>query len=205
MEVHEPNNPTRTTLAAIISLEQRHPGKYCCEPKGDGWRSHMYLPYGGTWTRHAKYSRGEQAKTPLPSYLIKQLEGLEMPEGTAFDCEWMGPRSVKDTGGQHWLTFYDILYFNGQWQGDLPYRERKSLMTTLLNLYKARAERAGKPHGNLLVTDYVEENFLQCYMDQKPENAGNELSEGIVVKGWDSKLLVRGGDNPDWFKVRYRG
>jgi hypothetical protein len=204
MEFRTPDNPISTTLAAAISIEQRRPGEYCFEPKGDGWRSPLYLPYGGTWTRHSKYSRGEQAKSTPPDDLMKELAGLEIPEGTAFDAEWMGPRCVKDTRGQHWFCIYDLLYLDGQWQGDLPYRERKSAMTTILNLYKAKAERAGKPHSRIMITDFAEGGLLQMYNDQKPENAGNELSEGVVMKRWDSKL-VGGGDNKSWLKIRYRG
>ena len=205
MLVREPDNPIATTLASAIAIERRHPGKHCIEPKGDGWRSPLYLPPGGVWTRHSKYTRGEQAKMTPPADLMKELAGLGIPEGTAFDSEWMGPRCVKDTMGNHWFTIYDLLYFDGKWQGDIPYRERKSMMTTLLNLYKAKAKAAGKHHERIVVTDYRDGGVLDYYNDQKPENCGgSELSEGIVMKRWDS-TLVGGGDNPGWLKIRYRG
>lgn len=198
-------------LSTVIDIERRHPGKYCCEPKSDGWRRPLYLPKGsgGIWTPYSKYNvatpgKGAEAKMMPPTGLMKELQSLGFPEGTAFDAEWMGPRCVKDTGGQHWFIIYDILYLDEQWQGDLPYRERKSMMTTIVNLHKAKAKAAGIDSSHILITDYVEEGFRECYEDQKPENnAGCELSEGIVVKRWDSKL-VGGGDNPNWMKVRYR-
>lgn len=195
MDFREPDNPKMTTIDVIMRRERDEPGKWVGEPKGDGWRSPLYNA-DGTWIRHSKYQTGPQAKTPMPRTLIQELEKLEFPKGTAFDAEWMGPRSVAYTHGHHWLIIYDLLYFNGQWQGDIPYKERKQNMTTLINLHRVRT---GVKAENIIIVPYVEKGFKAFYDEQKK----NPLSEGGVWKRWDS-TLKGGGDNPAWLKVRCR-
>lgn len=195
MRFIEPDNPIETMLSTAIRIEAEEPGCHVAEPKGDGWRSPVYKAED-RFIRHSKKTNGVEAKTPVPAVLMAELESLGFPKGTAFDAEWMGPRCTAHTHGKHWLILLDLLWYGGQWQGNIPYRERKANMTTLVNLHR---NKMGIQAPNILIVPYVEKGFKQYYEEQKTK----PLSEGIVLKRWDS-TLKGGGDNPAWLKIKYR-
>lgn len=202
MTLMEPDNPIKTTLDVAVRLDIEEPGLWYAEPKADGWRRPLYFQ-NGIWTTVAKYATGEQAKSSPPEHLMKELASLKFPEGTAFDAEWMGKRQVQSTHGRHWLILLDILYYGGQWQGDVPYEGRKKNMTTLVELHMAKEWNIEqRMHANILVCPHVESGFKALYEKQRDDPA--KLTEGIVLKRRASRL-VGGGDNPDWLKIRYRG
>lgn len=215
MKFRYPDDPVYVSPHVLFELEQKEPGRYICQPKYDGWRKPMYK-IDGAWQFRSKYDKGAQAAAIPPADLVMELNKLNLPDGTAFDAEWMGThRQIPakalnamvargEMVSPHFLSLYDLLYFNGQWQGDIPYEQRYANLKTLIALHKQKAGVG--PHirdSRIEVCPIVEVNWLNYFESQKV----NPLTEGIVAKARDSKL--KGGfdkptDNPKWLKVKYR-
>lgn len=196
MIFREPDNPITTTLDVAVRREFEEPKQWLAEPKGEGWRSALYKA-DDHFIRYSKKTNGEESKRPVPKALMDELDSLGFPKGTAFDAEWMGPCCVDHTRGAHWFILFDLLYYGGQWQGDIPYEERKANMTTLVNMHR---NKAGIKAQNIIIVPYVEKGFKAYYDEQKKQ----PLSEGIVMKLRRGHLTAKGGDNPGWSKIKYR-
>jgi len=175
--------------------------KWVATPKYDGWRRFIY--WTGELTLLSK-SRGkaEEARKPLPTKLMDQLRGLvqAMPEGMAWDVEWMGPRCHCE----HHLIVHDILYSAGDWVGHLGYEKRHPLLEKLWVAAKA-AEVAPDIK---IVQAWRGEDFEALYEAQRE----NPLSEGLVLKKAGVALIQSDVfkvadkvlDNPSYVKVKYR-
>jgi ATP-dependent DNA ligase len=114
--------------------------------------------------------------------------------------EWMGMRQVDALRGRHFFVLFDLLYFGGQWQGDVPCRQRYGNMRTLVALHKARL-KVTTP--NVIVVDSADSGLMELFDAQKK----NPLTEGVVIKHGISPLignLRRPQDNPLWKKIEYR-
>ena len=72
----------------------------------------------------------------------------------------------------------------------------KNVLITLIDLHR---NKTGIIAPHVIITPYVVKGFKAYYDDQKTQ----PLSEGIVMKRLDSTLRG-GGNNPGWFKIRYR-
>jgi len=201
MQFRYPDNPVRASPLTLLQIEKSEPGRYIGQFKWDGWRNIIYKE-GGQWFRHSKYDTGAQAKVTLPDSLIAELNALQLPDGTGFDSEWMGRRSATITaGGGQYLMLLDLHYWNGQWQGDTPYRERLRSLVTLLELQKAKTRSTPSP--NIRAISSTEVGLLALFEASKL----NAETEGIVVKAGDSKLignLTKTTDNGHWLKVKWR-
>lgn len=193
-----PDDPCRIPFSELEYYEKQ--GNWLCQPKWDGWRRPGYLESkGGKWEFHSKYEKGEQTTEP-PAGLVAEFASLGFPDGTAFDMEWMGPRVIDALRGRHFFVLLDLLYWNGQWQGDVQCRHRYENMRTLAALHKARQK---VPTPNVMVVDSVDSGFVEMYRDQMR----NPLTEGVVIKHGISTLLGnfrRPVDNPLWKKAKYR-
>jgi ATP-dependent DNA ligase len=192
-----PDNPNAVGPAVLLQIEREEPGKFVSQFKWDGWRHPLYF-YEGQWHHFAKHTH--QAKKDIPAALAAELDSLEFPEGTAFDAEWMGNRCTAALGGRHYFVLFDLLYYNGQWQGDVPYIERYGNLKTLFELHKAKAK---KETPNIILEPIREVGFEAMFQEAKK----NPLTEGVVVKARNSKL--RGGmtacqHNGSWMKVKWR-
>jgi len=201
MQFRYPDNPVRASPVTLIQIERAEPGRYLGQFKWDGWRNIIYKE-NGKWQRHAKYDTGAQAKADLPPSLITELEALQFPDGTGFDSEWMGRRSatINADGGQY-IVLLDLHYWNGQWQGDTPYKERLHSMLTILELQKAKTRETPTP--NIRAIDSCEIGLLALFEASKK----NPETEGIVVKAGDSKLIgsqTKTTDNGHWLKIKWR-
>jgi hypothetical protein len=180
-------------------LDAAPPGTWLAQRKRDGWRRPGYR-MDGKWTFYSKYLEGDQAKTQPPADLVAELDSLGIPDGTAFDMEWMGRRATDHTGGRHWFELFDLHYYCGQWQGDVPYSQRYANLKTLLELHRGKTSILAP---RIILIPVIDRGFSQFFEEQKLD----PLSEGMVVKRADSTLY--GGfdkprDNPSWLKIKYR-
>jgi len=207
MIFHVPNNPVRVTVDLLKRLSDTEPaGKRMAEDKHDGWRRRAYK-IKGTWTLQAKSNGGDEAKMPLPPYLMKSLADLFLDlDDIAIDMEWVGPRNkdaLREVYGPgpdgleyHGLRMFDILYVNGQYVGGLPERQRYDTLNTLFELCRAKRPESAK---------YIE--MVRCWdhdwYAMFEESKRNPTLEGIVLKMADGKLVNK-ADNPFWFKIKYR-
>lgn len=194
-----PDNPNYAPASILFQLEREEPGQHLAQFKWDGWRNQMYKE-NGVWTRHSKYDVGPQAKTPLPLSIIQQLDALALPDGTAFDSEWMGKRSVHLTGGRQWLVLFDLLYLNGQWLGRLPFEQRHESLKTLFVTSKMACLT---PTPDIEFAPIVDKDFYAMFELSKTM----PLTEGIVVKGRNSLLhgkLTACEKNGQWQKIKWR-
>ena len=191
-----PDNPCLIPFGELAYYDKQ--GGWMCQPKWDGWRRPCYLLKAkGLWEFHAKHT--EQGISP-PAGLVAELVSLDFPDGTAFDAEWMGPRVIDVLRGRHFFMMLDLLYWGGQWQGDVPCESRYQNMKTLVTLSKAK-QRVPTP--NIEVVDSIDAGFLGYFKDQRT----NPLTEGVVIKHKRSLLkgdFRRPQDNPLWFKAKYR-
>lgn len=187
-----PDNPFSVMPSVLLDLEKQ-PGRWIAQLKYDGFRSLLYKE-NGQWIRHSKYDTGPQARKQIPLSLISALDDLNLPDGTAFDAEWMGLRAVEHLRGRHFLVVFDLHYMDRQWQGDLPYVQRLQTLKKLLAKNKS-------PDIELIGSTEI--GLLNLFEQSK----SMPLTEGIVVKAKDS--LLKGGrnasvKNPKWMKVKWR-
>jgi ATP-dependent DNA ligase len=199
MQFRFPDNPVRQFAPFLRKLDAATPGTWLAQRKRDGWRRPGYKD-GGKWTFYSKYLEGDQALTQPPPDLVAELASLGIPDGTAFDMEWMGRRATDHTGGRHWFELFDLHYYDGQWQGDIPYAQRYGNLKTLLGLCRAKA---GVLAPRIILIPSVDRGFASFFAEQKLD----PLSEGMVLKRANSTLC--GGfskpiDNPLWVKIKYR-
>ena len=189
-----PDDPIRVPFSELDYYESQ--GGWMAQPKWDGWRRPLYLE-DGVWQFRSKYDKGPQAATRPPEPLIAELESLKFPDGTAFDAEWMGPRQEK---GRHFFVLLDLLYWGGEWMGEVPCRTRYENVVEAMDRYRCHTT-VKVP--NVQVVDSVDSGFMELFEKQKK----NPLTEGVVLKHGDSKLIGNMGrpqDNKLWKKVKYR-
>lgn len=188
-----PDDPRRISADFLKKLEDKSkPGDLICQPKWDDWRL-MASKDNGAWHFFAKRGGKEDRSKQPPDHLVRELTSLALPDGTCLDMGWVGPRDpFKVLKGKHFFVVWDIMYWEGQWQGPQPYSER---LKRLENVLKP-TELVQLVESNTSPPVAMFERTKRC-----PEY------EGIVVKRASSKLLggfARAEDNPGWFKVKYR-
>ena len=192
-----PDNPCLTLSSELYRIDNQETGKWVAQFKHDGWRRPIYISDGeiNYFSKH-----DFQAKDLPPEKLQAEVKALKFPDGTAFDAEWMGKRATALLGGRHYLILFDLLYFAGQWQGNLPYHERYAALQTLIVRHKAQA-KVETP--NVVLEPICELGFLAMFERSKKM----PLTEGIVLKGKDSKLkgnLLKSAENGYWLKCKWR-
>jgi ATP-dependent DNA ligase len=192
-----PDSPILTGPAELLLIEKEEPGRHVAQFKWDGWRRPIYIDNGkiNLFSKH-----DFQAKKQPPASLIEEIRALGFPDGTAFDAEWMGLRATSLLNGRHYLVIFDLLYFNGQWQGDIPYEQRYANLKTLFELHKAKA-KVQTP--NIELEPICELGFLEMFERSKTM----PLTEGIVLKRRSSKLkgkFTDSADNGGWLKCKWR-
>lgn len=199
MEFRWPDDPQRIPSDFLKRLDQDYPaGTFLAQKKWDDYRRPIYK-VAGKWEFHAK--RNEEAKKLPPPDLIRELDALELPDGTALDMGWVGPRDVfKTLRGRNFMVAWDMPFWQGQWQGSVPFSQRYANLKTILGIAKAKVGNAAE---RVLVVPIQTANFFQFFEEQKQD----PLSEGIVIRRADSGLVGgwRGPEkNPAWFKAKYR-
>ena len=199
MKFRWPDDPNRITADFLKRLDGSYPpGTFVGEKKWDDFRRPAYKE-GGQWTFHAK--RNEFASRLPPPDLVRELETLDLSDGTALDMGWVGPRDVfKVLKGRNFFVAWDLIFWQGEWQGAVPFSQRHANLSTILGMAKAKAGNAAE---RILVATPVSGHLFKLFEEQKQD----PLSEGIVVRKADSGLV--GGwsgptKNSAWFKAKYR-
>lgn len=189
-----PDNPQAVSVDFLKKLDADPPGTWLAQPKLDGWRRVLHFD-GDKWTAQAK--RGsEGAAKELPADVMDDLQALSVPDGTSLDCEWVGPRMVENTGGKHSLHVFDVLRFEGTWLRGETFLDRYTRLCCICCM----TDLAGNHLEQIMA--WKNPGLVDLFQQQMQ----NPLSEGLVVRRADSKLLLnpKCADNPMWFKVKYR-
>ena len=194
-----PDDPRRISVEKLKTVEETEPaGSWLAQKKWDDWRKPAYK-INGVWTFKSKHAK--EARIIPPPDLVRELDALQLPDNTALDLGWVGRRDVYETlNGRNFLVLWDLLYWNDQWQGQVPYLQRWANLKTLVTLHK---EKASIPTDRILLAETREKGFAEYFEEQKQD----PLSEGIVLKRTISKLIgnaSKAEDNPHWWKVKYR-
>jgi len=196
------NDPRRVSQDFLKRMAQEEvPGSWLGQLKDDGWRDQQYKDEGA-WSYYVK-GTGQQATILPPKDLREELEYLfRDQDNLALDAEWMGPRQVEEIKNRfghhkHWFRVHDLLYWEGVWQGRVPYRQRLANLRTLLELCQAKA---GMKATRIQLVQTWDHDWDKLFEEAKKD----ALVEGVVMKRADSLLLPNGGDNPGWLKVKYR-
>jgi len=191
LQYHWPDDPIQIPPHELYRLLKEEPDTRVGQFKWDGWRKPAYFSKG-VWTLHSK--RNEQ-KAPPPAELLAQLRAWKVPEGTALDLEWMGPRAVAETQGRHWFKAFDMLYRGGEWLGEVGCLVRYQHLCDLF--------QHCPPSAAIELTQATTTRLMDLYEQSKHI----PITEGIVVKHRDSGLvgnLTGATDNPLWNKVKWR-
>ena len=123
-----PDDPLRVSVDHLKKLQDKEPGRWMAQFKYDGWRCPIYK-FDGSFHFYAKRSTTSERDKPPPASLVAELEKLNLPDGCAFDAEWMGPRDIKGLlKGRHYFVLFDMTYHNGIWIGDQRFDKRFALM-----------------------------------------------------------------------------
>lgn len=193
MKFRYPDDPRRISADYLKKLEEKSkPGELIAQFKWDDWRL-VGTKEAGAWRFFAKRGSKEDRSKQPPSFLKEALDAIGLPDGTTLDMGWVGPRDpFKVLKGRHFFVVWDIMHWQGEWQGDIPYHQR------LLKLMGV------VPSSELIqVVESRELDIAKMFEESK----AHPEYEGIVVKRASSKLV--GGwnhaeDNPGWWKVKYR-
>jgi ATP-dependent DNA ligase len=187
------------TWLAKINREERN--EYVATVKYDGWRRFLY--WTGEITLLSKSrGAGEEARRALPDSLMDQVKALcaVMPEGTAFDAEWMGPRG----GFEQELVVHDLLYSAGTWMGHLGYEKRHPLIGMLL-----KAANVSVIAPNIRVVEAwrgvdLEELFEKQKSDPRSEGLVLKRVGVPLVQDDPFKICNKVLDNWGYTKIKYR-
>jgi ATP-dependent DNA ligase len=191
MQYRWPDDPIQIPPHALYQLLKEEPGTRVAQFKWDGWRKPAYFEKD-VWTLHSK--RNEQ-KQPPPAELMAQFRTWKVPEGTALDMEWMGPRAVAELAGRHWFKVFDITWLKDEWLGKVGFVRRHKMLQELF--------QHTPPPACVEFTDICGTRLMDLFEQSKTL----WMTEGIVVKHKDSGLvgdLFRPTDNPLWNKVKWR-
>jgi ATP-dependent DNA ligase len=194
-----PDDPRRISQDYLKKLEDKSkPGDLIGQFKWDDWRL-MATKASGAWRFFAKRGSKEDRSKQPPEDLRRQLHSLELPDGTTLDMGWVGPRDpFKVLKGRHFLVVWDLMCWEGKWQGEFPYHFRLSNLRAIVTPRKHAAK-----------ADLIEiaESRVADLSKMFEESKAHPEYEGIVVKRANSKLVggwAKAEDNPSWWKVKYR-
>lgn len=182
-------------MQPIPYFGERLRGNWICEPKIDGWRLQV-IRYSSKrtecWGR--RLERTPNWTDKLPS-IIKGAASL--PSGILLDCELTTKRGRRFIPSlfsskpkeQPIVYLFDIVFYDGEFIGGLPLKERKRLLETLTL----------SPPFKLL--EYHPLNDLKAELLKSIRRG----YEGIVIKRLNSPYkLVRDGPiaTQDWRKIK---
>ncbi|MCX8015107.1 MAG: hypothetical protein N2748_03730 [candidate division WOR-3 bacterium] len=169
-------------------------GEWIIEPKIDGWRMQIIKYPDGRieyWGRRLDKKPDWTEKLKFIDKVIKNL-----PNGTLLDCE------LFSSGGRRFIPslfanakkakpiiyVFDIIYYNNTFVGNLPLKQRKTILKRLCLKSPMR------------LVDYVR-------FDGKLEPKIKQRHEGVVIKNLNSQYHT-GIDAPlataDWRKIKWR-
>jgi ATP-dependent DNA ligase len=198
-----PDSPVKVSVAFLQELDRQPAGTWIGSVKLDGFRR-VADNTSGRWEYQARHTKGPAARK-MPDSLVKEFEGLPWPEGLCLDTEYLGLRCVDHLKGSHSLHVFDVLTFNNTWLGNWPYCERLALLHEMYgNLFAHLIDTDADEITNIhYIPTQCNPGLVEMFEAQKQ----NPLSEGIVVRHKDSKLVggFNGCKNGDrMYKIRYR-
>lgn len=169
-----PDNAVRISDVYLKEISAKYkPGTFLSQFKTDGWRCPVYRD-GGEFKFYAKRGRTTERDKPPPEYLVKALLEMDIPDGCAFDAEWMGPRDIKGIlNGRHYLILFDLMYHDGKWIGDQRFDKRFETLKSLI-----------KPTELIQVAETRPSGWFEMFEESKQD----WLNEGIILREADSKL-----------------
>jgi ATP-dependent DNA ligase len=184
-----------------VNCDPKEREQYVATVKYDGWRRFVYWDEGLTIFSKSR-GAGEEARRALPDPLMDQLRALcaAMPEGSAWDMEWLGPRG----GFEHELVIHDLLYSAGSWVGHLGYEKRHPLLEKML-----AAAGALEVAPNIRVVPAwhgVDLEELYARQREDPKSEGLVLKQvGVALTQSDPfKVCAKVLDNHCYVKIKYR-
>lgn len=206
--IRYPDNPSRVSLAFLKDLDAQAPGTWLAQPKLDGWRK-IADNTSGQWVYSAKHDTGPAAK-PLPDELRREFEALPWPPNIVLDMEWCGNRCVQHVK-EHSLHVFDLLscdlrildllsYGDDGWLGQVPFEKRYSALEYIVQMLPVLG---GKPKHVHLIPCRKNPGLVDYFAEQLT----NPLSEGLVVRHKDSKLVgsfTKPAVGDRMFKVKHR-
>jgi ATP-dependent DNA ligase len=194
------DQPQLVSADFLRRLDDDPPGTWMGSKKLDGYRR-VADNTSGRWEYQAKHTSGPASKQ-MPVPLTQFFESLAWPANVVLDCEYIGMRCVANTHGQHSLHVFDILYYQRDWLGAMPFKKRYALLE---HLFIKVMELAGFPQNAPVQFVPARKNpgLVAMYQEQFTD----ALSEGLVVRHADSTLVgsftaCAKGDR--MYKVKYR-
>lgn len=205
MIIRFPDKPVEVYPDSLDSLDD---GSSFCQSKADGFRclltkdsSHSIIRGFGhdNWDEgdgHFFLSRrgipkGGPTRLQISREIVEEIKGLNLPENTMIDAEWLERRTKQDGIGEC-LYLHDILWLNDKWQGKIPCRDRFKILVEMVN--------AKSP---VRVVDFVEKGFMDFFKKQREM----PWHEGIVIKDKSQTIIGSRKEcqkNPLWLKCKWR-
>lgn len=188
-----PDDPVRISAEYLKKLSTTYaPGRWLAQWKYDGWRCPIYKD-AGEFKFYAKRSTTSERDKPPPQHLIDALHAHNIPDGCAFDAEWMGPRDIKGIlNGKHYFVLFDMVYHEGDLLNDVRFDERLKLLKQTVT-----------PSELVQICETRASEWDKMFEESKQD----WLTEGIVLREADSGLIAHPNashDNPCWYKCKWR-
>jgi ATP-dependent DNA ligase len=196
-----PDKPIRTSEDFLIDLDAE---EWSCEMKLDGYRMEIGKHDGMIVARSR---HGEILK--INDLFMKYFDDL-LEEGSAIDSEWINHSRIKTINTMmksnlplvECIGIHDITWQNGKYLGNVTLRERRNC-----DLFRKIQETSmDNILDNLKVfkIPMLSDNMIIDFYNMQKNL---KISEGIVIKKWNSKLIgnkSQSAKNPCWYKIKYR-
>lgn len=191
-----PDAPNTASIHRLPGWDES--GNWICQQKVDGFRMEIdFHPDKIVFvSRHSKVYTSEMSDEILAA--CQELRHL-VPNNSRIDAEWRSRRSCSvQLDLPQRMFLFDIIRWNGRWLCNSPYQERWHKLCEMM-------ARFGPSHDAPVILAEMAEpgHFTEFFEAQK----SIPWSEGVVVKHKKSLLVSdhKSRDNPQWFKVKYRG
>jgi bifunctional non-homologous end joining protein LigD len=158
---------------------------YRVQARKEGKRVQLLTRTGLDWTARMRPVANEIAKLAVDHLTLDGEVVVVAPNGTTSFADL---QASMQEGAKHDLTYFafDLLHLEGKNTRELPLKERKSLLGTLL---------AGAEDGALRISEHIETGGEQLLRE-----ACKLKAEGIVSKRAAGKYLA--GRSHDWLKMK---
>jgi ATP-dependent DNA ligase len=197
-----PDKPIRTSDDFLIDLDVE---EWSCEMKLDGYRMEI-SKHDGIIIARSRHNEILKIDGSFIDYFNSLLS-----EGSAIDTEWINHDRIKAINTVmkfnlplvECIGIHDVTWLNGKYLGNISLKERrncdiyKKLQTASMNNIIDNFKVFKIP----MLSD--DNTMIDFYNMQK----SIKISEGIVIKKWNSKLVgnrSQSAKNPSWYKIKYR-
>ncbi|WP_263365270.1 DNA ligase D [Edaphobacter bradus] len=158
---------------------------YRMQARKDGERVQMLTRTGFDWTSRMRAIASEVGKLPVDNVTLDGEVVVVRPDGTTSFADL---QASMQEGARHTLTYFcfDLLHVNGRNTRGLPLRERKRLLSAILENSEV---------DTLRVSEHMEQGGPELLKEACKLGA-----EGIISKRADS--LYTAGRGSDWLKMK---